>query len=422
MVKKQNILNLSKYFYFILIFLIPVNLGKHFEVLSSYINGVAIDYITPTVYIQDILVFTILILWFISGGLYRFIYSEDNFLERKEIIVSILFVFSVFLSTLSSLRFLPSFYAWSRMFIYFLLFLYSLSEVRVEDNFFKILDIVFVSLTLISILGVGQFFNKGSIFNNYLFLGEQPYTLSTPNITVKNFLGKSVVPSYGLFRHPNTFGGYLSLMLLWLIPFLKQRKRYLIPLVLGILSLFFTFSYISWVSFIFGVFAHFVLSKSVGNTHNKKQILSGTVVALCLFLLVLPLFKNVDSKDPSVYRRINFSKASYRMIRDRPLFGVGFNNSVILMDSYNTDSNDISFVQPVHNIFLLVFSECGVLSFLLFCLFLILIVEKLINSSYFYVFFVSILQILILSSFDHYFITMHQTFLLLWVVLGLGLQ
>jgi len=110
------------------------------------------------------------------------------------------------------------------------------------------------------------------------------------------------------------------------------------------------------------------------------------------------------------------------MIRDRPLFGVGFNNSVILMDSYNTDSNDISFVQPVHNIFLLVFSECGVLSFLLFCLFLILIVEKLINSSYFYVFFVSILQILILSSFDHYFITMHQTFLLLWVVLGLGLQ
>jgi hypothetical protein len=422
MIKKQNVLKISKYLFLLLIFLIPVNLGKHFEIYSSYVNGVVIDYLIPTVYIQDILAFIILILWFIDGGLYRFIFSKNKFLERKEVIISILFIFSVFLSTLSSLRFLPSFYAWSRLFFYFLLFLYSLSEIHVEDEFFNILGVVSISVTFLSILGILQFFNKGSVFNNYLLFGEQPYTLSTSSITVKNFLGKAVVPSYGLFRHPNVFGGYLSLMLLWLIPFVKHRRIYTVPIVLGIISLFFTFSYISWISFLFGLISHLILSKSVKNTYNKKQILSGVVIALGLFLIITPIFEKNDYKDPSVYRRINFSKASYRMIKDKPLFGVGFNNSVIVMDSYNKDSNDISFVQPVHNIFLLIFSESGVFSFLLLCILLMLVIKRLINSSYFYIFFVSVLQIIILGSFDHYILTMHQTLLLFWLILGIGLQ
>jgi hypothetical protein len=422
MFRRQNILKISKYLFLTLVFLIPVNLGKHFEVYSSYVNGVVVDYLIPTMYVQDIIVFVLLILWFASGGLYRFVFSEDKFLERKEVIVSTLFIFSVFLSTLSSLRFLPSFYAWFRLFIYFLLFLYSLSEIHIEDEFFNILGIVSISVTLLSILGILQFFNKGSIFNNYLLFGEQPYTLSTPNITVKNLLGRAVVPSYGLFRHPNVFGGYLSLMLLWLIPFVRQRKVYLIPVVLGIISLFFTFSYISWASFLFGLFSHLILSRSVKNTYNKKQILSGIVVALGIFMLIIPVFRRGVYNDPSIYRRINFSKASYRMIKDRPLFGVGFNNSVVVMDFYNIDSNDISFVQPVHNIFLLIFSESGVFSFLLLCLLLILVVKKLVNSSYFYIFFISVLQIIILGSFDHYILTMHQTLLLFWLILGISLR
>ncbi len=422
MIKKQNILKISKYLYLLLIFLIPLNLGKHFEIYSSYVDGVVIDYLIPTVYVQDILVFIILILWFADGGLYRFIFSKDKFLERKEVTVSILFIFSVFLSTISSLRFLPSFYAWSRLFIYFLLFLYSLFEIHIEDEFFNILGVVSISVTLLSVLGILQFFNKGSVFNNYLLFGEQPYTPSTSNITVKNFLGRAVIPSYGLFRHPNIFGGYLSLMLLWLIPFIKNRKIYIVPVFLGIVSLFFTFSYISWISFLFGLFSHLILSKSVKNTYNKKQILSGIVIALCLFLLIIPMFGKNSYNDPSVYRRVNFSKASYRIIKDKPLFGVGFNNSVIVMDSYNTYSNDISFVQPVHNIFLLIFSESGVFSFLLLFLLLMLVIKKLVNSSYFYIFFISVLQIIILGSFDHYILTMHQTLLLFWLILGISLQ
>ena len=53
------------------------------------------------------------------------------------------------------------------------------------------------------------------------------------------------------------------------------------------------------------------------------------------------------------------------MIKDNFLFGVGLNNFTVFVDKYNYDSSDIRFSQPVHNIFLLIFSESGVFAFLL---------------------------------------------------------
>lgn len=420
---KEKLLGISKLLYFLLVFLIPLNLGKHFDILDSYVGGILVDYLVPTVFIQDIIIFLILLLWVLSGAFLKLFKVKKDIFEKKEVQFSTLFVFSLLISTLVASRFVPSIYAWIRVFLYFSLFLYTLVEVPVEDNFFKIVDLVSVSVFLLSILGIAQFINKGSIFNNYLILGEQPYSAAVFGVPKEYFFGKVVVPSYGLFRHPNIFGGYLAITLIWLFSFLKRRKSYLLISLLGVVALFFTFSYISWIVFAIGVIFHLFFLSNPKKIKERKNITACFVLTIFLISLFLPFINFLNtSENLSVIRRVNFTKASYRIIKDNFAFGVGLNNLTVFIDKYNIDSSDIRFLQPVHNVFLLIFTEAGVFAFLLFVSFIWFSLKRLLDSSYFHVFLISVLQIILLSSFDHYPFTIHQTLLLIWVVFGLGLQ
>ena len=50
----------------ILVLLLPVQLSKHFWPLWSYISGIRLDYLSPVVYLTDILLFLLLSFWFIE--------------------------------------------------------------------------------------------------------------------------------------------------------------------------------------------------------------------------------------------------------------------------------------------------------------------------------------------------------------------
>jgi len=423
MVSKSKFLNIPNQLLLLLVFIIPFNLGKHSEISSSFIDGVLVDYLIPTIFLQDIVVLLIVSFWLFGKGFKEIIRDLSKLFERKELQVILLFVFSLFLSTLSSIRFIPSISAWLRMFLYFLLFIYIISEIPVEEYFFKILDIVSVSVLLISVMGIIQFLTGGSVFDNYLFFGEQPRSLSSPDIVRESFLGRSVVPSYGLFRHPNTFGGFLSIFLLWIFSFLKRRRIYLLSFSFGVIALIFTVSYASWVVFILGLVSHLILHKRPKKIISKKHTLLLITSFLCFLSIFLPLIIPADRfESSSLNRRIGLAKSSVRIFKKFPLFGVGLNNVTVVIDKYNFESKDIRFSQPVHNIFLLMLSEGGVMSLSLFILSLFFVGKKLLNSSYFHLFLISFLQIILLGSFDHYIFTSHQALLLFWLVMALAVQ
>jgi len=422
---KERLLGLSKKIFFILIFLIPINLGKHFEIFSSYVGGVLVDYLVPTIFVQDILILLVVLFWLFSGGFKKLFSTKIELFEKKEIQISFLFIFSLFISTLVSVRFIPSFYAWLRMLVYYLFFIYTLLEINVEDNYFKILDITSTSVFLISLLGITQFINQGSVFNNYLILGEQPYSAGIFGIAKEYIFGRYLIPAYGLFRHPNAFGGYLAIILSWLFCFIKKRKSYFVSFLLGLIAIIFTFSYVSWFTLIFGIVFHLIFSKNPQKIRKYKKSAVVVVLTIFLFSLSLPVLRMLNLNfegNRSVTRRIDFTSASYRMIKDNFLFGVGFNNFTVFVDKYNYDSSDLRFSQPVHNIFLLIFSESGIFGFLLFISLIGFSLKRLVNSSYFHVFLISLLQIVLLGSFDHYLFTIHQTLLLFWIIFGLSLQ
>jgi hypothetical protein len=87
-------------------------------------------------------------------------------------------------------------------------------------------------------------------------LGEQPYAYGTRNIVKTNFFGVARIPPYGLFRHPNIFGGFLAVTLLWVLFLLKTSYRgrwrswfLVIVLFMGMFMLFLTMSSVAWISF-----------------------------------------------------------------------------------------------------------------------------------------------------------------------------
>ncbi len=405
----------SKKLFFFLILLLPVNLGKHFVILSSYVWGILSDYLIPTIYIQDLLVAAILFFWLLEKGLPSKKSLSDFFNKRSTQLI-ILFVFSLGFSVLGSARPVPSTAIFLRVLLYSLLAFYISYEVVLEKDFPIILKRVSLGLVVLFAVSIIQFVKQGSVFNNYLFFGEQPYTSSTYGVAREEVLGAAKIPAYGFFRHPNIFGGFLSLVLIWIYSGIetegKNKGLFKISFYLGLATLLLTFSYVAWAGFATGFLSYLFIRHYKGCSYpeKKKKII---VIFLCMVLTVnmlVPFF--VNFQQPSLYRRGSLLITSINVVRKFPLFGVGPGNFVAFV-------KDFRFMQPVHNIFLLIFSENGIFSFVLFVLILALAIKKSLAREYFFLFLISLLQVAFEGSLDHYFWTIQQTLLLMWLLFGL---
>jgi len=404
-----------KNLFYALVFLIPLNLAKHFVLPQSYVGGILVDYLIPSIYVTDILIFLIVLLWAFSG------WKNNLNLSR------ILFIFLTagFFSVVTSSSFFPSVYFFVRLVLYALLCLYVASNFKIEKDFNKLVKIFAFDIFLLGVLAFFQFIYQGSVFNNYLFFGEQPYSLSTPQISVKNMFGNAVVPAYGTFRHPNAFGGYLSILTLFVFSSLnfsnfRRNGFYKISVCAGLIGLFFTLSRSAWVSFLFGALFVFLIRKL-----GKKGVLVSLVLTFVISLstlFTLNFSKYIESN--SLQTRTRLQTTAFNMIRNNFLYGVGLNNFTVRLAQYEDKFALPRFVQPVHNIFILVLAEGGIFFFLLFISILFYAGISLLKRSYgppAYLF-VSLLQLVILGSFDHYLFTGVQTQILFWLIVGLSLS
>ena len=129
----------------------------------------------------------------------------------------------------------------------------------------------------------------------------------------------------------------------------------------------------------------------------------------------LPLVKET----PSLYRRAELLTNSYNNLSASLPFGVGIGASTSLFKTSIFLTRDLSFFQPVHNIFVLILVEGGIVAFLSFLLFLLFYLFENHASNKYAV--VLITQLAVLGSFDHYLLTMHQTLLLCFLLFAASL-
>lgn len=350
----------------LLSFFIPTQLSLHFSNLSSTVYGFNIDYLIPTLYFTDIIIFFIIILGITKIKI-----------NRKRIFYCLLYLSFVAINIFISEYQIASVYRWIKISEMLMLGLV-LINTKKFDIYRHFIFPLSTSVVAVCMLGIFQFFFKRSIGGLFYLLGERSLILNSPGI--------SSYP-YSTFPHPNAFAGFLLVFVLLLLQY-KQKfnKKFFLALVLLI-----------------------IINLIITNSLNVYLTI-GVLLILNFKKNIAFSFFSIDYGARFITHRLELIKSSFQMIKENFLFGVGLNNFIPNLITVSSGYLNSWELQPVHNIFLLIFSETGVIGFVAFCLMLL---------SSFSITNFSLLAILFTGQFDHYWITLQQNMILLVFVLVL---
>lgn len=413
--------------FYLLIILLPVQLSKHFWPSFSYVLGLRIDYLSPTVYLTDIVIAFMFIYWLLTTTL-KFKDSKfQSFKASKKVfgiwLLAILIGFcNIAFAQNTALAFFKTLKLVELAFIIFYIQQY-------QPSFRITVYCLLFTICYSSILAWLQFYHQGSLNGIAWFLGERTFTVSTPGIARIGIIGRELLRPYATFSHPNVLAGYL-ITTLPLIFVTNIKRHFKLPLILFIIATtVITFSRTAALTLMLCGFIY-LLTK----TPRKIALMFFGMLAIALFWIVPVINQSISFSAESFTIRNELNTAALAVWRDHPIFGIGLNNFVPLLPSYLRIDNFQS-LQPVHNIYLLLLAETGLAGIFLLLWLSTKIVQRLISPASARdpanggddqipnpCVVLSLCSIFFLSFFDHYFFTIQQTQLQLAVILGFVLH
>ncbi len=397
-----------------LIILLPAQTGKHFWPAFAFINGIRIDYLSPTLYLTDILIIVIVLAALIRKRQKK----EKKFLHWKSTVILGCCIFYILLNIKSSSRPALSLYSWLKLGLLTALFWYIKNEAAVVVKYLR--RFLPLALTYSSLLAIAQVLNQASLSGPLYLLGERWFTIATPGIARTQALGRLLLRPYATFPHPNALAGFLVVSQIFLFFTGKKEDKQNAPanwivLSLGSLVVALSFSQSAWYLATIAVIVQLL------RKYQRKAI----PWALALIAVALFIFLKVPPEKESLTQRKIVSEAALTMIKEDPATGVGLGNFIPNLDSRvqgnQTFSSPFLFYQPAHNVFLLWGAETGLIGLCaliwLFCKALQTAKKKDMQSAYF-----SLCSVLLLGLIDHYWFTLQQTRLLLTILLATSLS
>jgi putative inorganic carbon (hco3(-)) transporter len=177
---------------------------------------------------------------------------------------------------------------------------------------------------------------------------------------------------------PNFAAAYLSMSLAsaasLLFTSLGRGLNWLAMAVLGLggVALIFTFSRGGWMALALSV----TLICLLGWRRRGVSLKTPIAVMLILGMLYLPFHSVISGRlfgddRGSAESRVPLMNLAFRIIADNPVLGVGINNFTVVMDRYLTSDFREGWLFAVHNKYLLVLAETGIVGFLAFLAFLL---------------------------------------------------
>jgi O-antigen ligase len=282
---------------------------------------------------------------------------------------------------------------------------------------------------------VAQYLHHGSINGLFYFFGERKFTSTTPGIANASINGELILRPYGTFPHPNVLAGFLLCSLIFIFAFFEVKKDIkkkilkIIALLLGSTALFLTLSRVAIILWIFIAIIALYEKLIKGNRLQFGKNLNHQSWAYALFIIiifvslllltpVLPRLEGTNFAEEAFSQRADLFKSTLIMIKDHPLFGVGLLNFLPSLSHIQKPLSPTLYLQPVHNIFLLITAEAGIIGLAFSLWFLFKTYKRLLfhlSSTLLILFSV----ILILGLFDHYWLTLQQGQLLFALIIGL---
>jgi len=334
---------------------------------------VRIDYLAPTIYVLDLVVV----------GLYLAYLNDYKRLLKNVWIQAFLLatavgLFFAFSKEVALYRYIKT--------IELLVVFASLQQYKKNPLIF--LYGLLASTVLQFFIAMSQFVQKASLDGIFYFLGERHLSLSTPGIAKTALDGIEFLRAYGTFSHPNK-----------ILPSAVHATFLLLNSLLIILS----FSKVAILGLLLLTIKYFVI-----HWKDYKNCIPCVISRLLAILIPLGIIVSSVGDPLSGQKRVELMQNALNIISLHPFTGVGLGNYVIAQESlYPSFSGLIG--QPVHNIFLLLTSELGVLiTIALIVTTLSYLKKNKRNYQVTAVFFVLFLT----GMFDHYWITLEQNWLL----------
>lgn len=392
---------------FLIILFLPTQFGLHFWPEFSIVNGLRIDYLSPTLYFSDVLIILLISLSISKKS----IQSLFQYFRKPHLM---LFMSILILGIFLSKNIPAGIYGIIKITEFFLLTLAIAKNIQ-KIGLKLILTATVCGILFESFLAILQFQKEGSLGGIFYFLGERLYNGTTPNIANASLGGELILRPYGTFSHPNVLAGYLVIsMLILALAMSNKYKENIISyfaIFFGTVGLVVSLGRTAIIVWTFALLV--LLFKKINRIALFIPLTLGGVI---LIPQITQRFNNLSLIDPSFVDRINLAKASIQMIIHNPLFGIGINNFLNNVSYYNFSSSSVSIIQPVHNIILLTIAQTGIICGAIIFYYLAKLFQNTSSHAR-----ILLLALLGLGMFDHYFLTLQQGQVLLCLVLAIVL-
>jgi O-antigen ligase len=246
----------------------------------------------------------------------------------------------------------------------FLLYLYVVGTVRTRQDVLFIVKILLASLLVESVVMIGL-----------RFVGT---TIEIAGITARVDGGTRVGGTVG---SPNAAAGYLALFLSLTVGVLLARLgrsyKWLAVLAFGLggIALIFTLSRGGWNAFVVSMVILYLLAWWRGLLSRNILVIAAILLVLAILFQDTILVRLFSGEGSTAETRLRMMRMAIEIIKDHPWLGVGANNYAIMIPQYDTP-DFAGWLHVVHNKYLLVWAETGLVGLMAFLLFLITTIRR----------------------------------------------
>ena len=331
--------------------------------------------------LQDVFVILLLILWLIELAT-----SEEKpfRFHARLTIPAILYIEAAMLTMLWAPRLDLAFLEVVRMIKVFILYFVLANQIRDKRDLKLVAWALVFSIGFEGVIALLQTLKGGTLGLDFLGEAYLPDQKKTKYWRVMGTLG-----------HPNRLAMYLEMLLplvfgMWLIERKGMRRLLVIGVFgLGVMALIMTGSRGAWISFFEAMFVLFFFL--VKNRQMRlSSLLATALIAIILISGVALFFTDMiehrlyGDDHGSAMSRIPMIQIALNLIQAHPLGGVGINNYQEVMRKYNDTilgRRFRSIPRPVHNMYLLVAGETGVIGLSMMLWLLFVFVRTLIQNT-----------------------------------------
>ncbi len=362
-------------FFYLLVILLPIFIARYLVPIPDVEHPGLLN--VAVLYSYEIPLYLFIFLWFIE-----FIAGRGAGLRvpRTTAALALLFVPAVF-STFFALDASYGAFELLRMFEMFLFFLVVVNYLKTDRQLKIVLVILGVDVAIQSIVAVMQFWNPWGMYDLLATFGiymgishATPYDPTSP------------IRACGTTGYCNFLAGFFEMTLplfaslFFFYPMSKPLKRAIIALLaLSLVALLTTFSRGGLAAMAVAAVALLVIGvrrfPELGRHALRVSAIVGVQIAIIFALLSEKLFMRVrffmETMEDEV--RIALMRNAFEMIKHNPLVGVGLNNYPEAFFTYEVTGLEFEMLFPVHNTWLLITSEQGIIglgAFLLFMLYI----------------------------------------------------